>query len=537
MITRPYRRVLLLLLVTTGIVNRSPAQAPRFDVVIRNGTVVDGSGGPSFTADLGVREGRIAAIARGGLPPRSGRTELDAKGLVVSPGFIDHHAHISSNIHERPLAENFLFQGITTIVASLHSGDVPWPLAGYMDSLRTAPNIAFFCGHSWVRRQVMGLANRAPTAEELERMRNLTDQCMRDGALGLSTGLLYVPANYAKTEEVIELAKVAARHGGIYVTHMRDEARGLIASVREAIRIGEEAGLPVQINHHKAAGAGQFGWSATTLALIDSARARGLDVTHDLYPYAAGSTGSGVLFPQWALAGGIDSLRARVENPTVRRRLESEMLERIRADWSGEDLSRIQFRELFSDRRYDGKTLADLARDRGLPVSAATGVQLAIELQLKGGFSAIYHMMDEKDVVAIMKHPLAMFETDGDPIGYGQGFPHPRSYGGFARVLARYVREQKVLTLEDAIRRMTSLSAAQIGQSDLGLIQEGRRADIVMFDPERIADLATYQDPHRFSVGMVHILINGELVLRDGSLTGAKPGRVLKGPARVRRHT
>ncbi|MBL8989132.1 MAG: D-aminoacylase [Gemmatimonadetes bacterium] len=511
---------------------RVDGQQARFDVVIRNGTLVDGSGAPRYQADLGVTGGRIVTIARGGLPAGSGRTELDAKGLVVSPGFIDHHAHISTNIHERPLAENFLFQGITTIVASLHSGDVPWPLATYMDSLRTAPNIGFFCGHSWIRREVLGLANRAPTAAELDRMRALTDRCMRDGALGLSTGLLYVPANYATTEEVIELAKVAARHGGIYVTHMRDEARGLVASVREAIRIGEEAGLPVQINHHKAAGAGQFGSSATTLALIDSARARGVDVKHDLYPYAAGSTGSGVLFPQWALGGGPDSLRARVANPAVRARLEAEMLERMRADWSGEDLARIQFRELYSDRRYDGKTMADLARDRGLPVSAATGVQLAIELQLKGGFSAIYHMMDERDVVQIMKHPQAMFETDGDPIGYGQGFPHPRSYGAFPRILARYVREQKVLTLEDAVRRMTSMSATQIGQPDLGLLREGKTADVVVFDPDRIADLATYQDPHRFSVGMVHILVNGVLVLRDGSLTGAKPGRVLKGPAR-----
>jgi N-acyl-D-amino-acid deacylase len=527
-----FRRVLTLVMAGAAIVGQIEAQAARFDIVIRNGTVVDGSGNQRYAADLGIANGAITAIARGGLPPRSGRTELDARGLIVAPGFIDHHAHISTNIHERPLAENFLFQGITTIVASLHSGDVPWPLAGYMDSLRTAPNIAFFCGHSWARKEVLGLANRAPTPAELDRMRGLTQQCMRDGALGLSTGLLYVPANYARTEEVIELARVAARYGGIYVTHMRDEARGLLESVREAIRIGEEAGIPVQINHHKAAGAGQFGWSATTLALIDSARARGLDVTHDLYPYAAGSTGSGVLFPQWALAGGVDSLRARVADPAVRRRLESEMVERMRADWAGEDLARIQFRELYSDPRYDGKTLADLARDRGMAVSAANGVQLAIELQLKGGFSAIYHMMDERDVVAIMKHPLAMFETDGDPIGYGQGFPHPRSYGAFPRVLARYVREQKVLTLEDAIRRMTSLSAAQIGQSDIGLIQEGHRADIVVFDAERIADLATYQDPHRFSVGMVHILVNGQLVLRDGSLTGEKPGRVLKGPAR-----
>jgi len=508
------------------------ARAFHYDVVLRGGTVVDGSGGPRYRADLGFRGDRIARIDRAGLPPGSGRLELDAAGLVVSPGFVDNHAHIATTIHEHPLAENFLRQGITTIVASLHSGDVPWPLKAYMDSLRTAPNIGFFAGHSWARTRVLGLANRAPTAAELERMKRLVEQGMRDGALGLSTGLLYVPANYATTEEVIELAKVAARLGGIYVTHMRDEARGLLESVREAIRIGREAGLPVQINHHKAAGAGQFGWSATTLAMIDSARARGQDVKHDLYPYAAGSTGSGVLFPQWALAGGRDSLRARVENPTVRARLETEMVDRMRQDWAGEDLSRIQFRELFSDRSYDGKTLADLARARGLPVSAETGVKLAIELQLAGGFSAIYHMMDEGDVVRIMRHPFAMFETDGDPVGYGQGFPHPRSYGAFARVLGRYVREQKILSLEEAIHRMTSMAMAQIGQAERGLLREGMLADVVAFDAERIQDLATYQEPHRFSVGMVHLLVNGVPVLRNGSLTGRKPGRVLKGPAR-----
>ena len=506
----------------------SAAALQQFDVVLRGGSVVDGTGAPRFRADVAINGDRIARVARDGLPARSGRVELDATGLIVAPGFVDHHAHISTEIHERPLAENFVFQGITTIVASLHSGNVPWPLKAYMDSLRTAPNIGFFAGHSWARTRVLGLANRTPTAAELDKMKALVDTAMRDGALGLSTGLLYVPANYARTEEVIELAKVAAKHRGIYVTHMRDEARGLLESVREAIRIGREAKIPVQINHHKAAGAGQFGWSVHTLAMIDSARAQGLDVTHDLYPYAAGSTGSSVIFPQWALAGGVDSLRARVNDPATRERLETEMLDRIRKDWCGEDLSRIQFRELFSDRRYDGKTMADLARDRGLPVSAATGVKLGIELQLKGGFTAIYHMMDEQDVVRIMKDPRAMFETDGDPIGYGRGFPHPRSYGAFPRVLARYVREQKVLTLEDAIRRMTSLSMRQIGQNERGLIREGMFADVVVFDADKIEDLATYQEPHRFSVGMVHIFVNGVAVLRDGSLTGAKPGRVLK---------
>lgn len=508
------------------------AYAQQYDVVLRGGTVVDGSGAPRFRADVALQGDRIVRVARDGIAAGSGRVEFDVTGLVVAPGFVDHHAHVATDIHNRPLAENFLFQGVTTLLTPVHSGDTPWPLGAYLDRLRTAPNVGYFAGHTSIRRTVMGLANRAPTAAELEQMKAMVEANMRDGALGLSTGLLYVPANYARIEEVIELAKVAARHGGIYVTHMRDEARGLLASVRETIRVADEARIPVQINHHKAAGAGQFGWTRTTIAMIDSARARGLDVKHDVYPYTAGSTHSGVLFPGWALAGGVDSLRARVDDPRIRPRLEAEMLERMRLDWAGDELERIQFRVLPSNPSYNGKTMADLARDRGLAINAVNGVQLAIELQLAGGFSAIYHMMDEADVVRVLQHPFAMIETDGDSVGYGRGFPHPRSYGAFSRVLARYVREQQVLSLEEAIRRMTSLSMEQIGQRERGQVREGMYADLVVFDPERIADLATYQDPHRFSVGMVHIYINGVAVLRDGSLTGATPGRVLRGPAR-----
>ncbi len=505
-----------------------------YDLVIAGGTVVDGSGAPGVRADVAIRGDRIVRIDPAGIAGDDAVKVLDAEGHVVAPGFIDNHAHIQTRIHEYPLAENFLWQGITTILASLHSGDQPWPLDEYAASLDVAPNVGFFAGHTWTRRQVLGTENRAPTADELAEMRSLVEQSMEQGAIGLSTGLLYVPANYAETEEVIELAKVAARHGGIYVSHMRDEGRGLIDAVAEVIRIAREADIPAQIQHHKAMGPGQFGWSERTLAMIDSARATGLDVTHDLYPYTAGSTGSTVLFPPWALAGGIDSLRARVDDPETRARLEEGMRDRIREEWAGDDLSRIQFRQLYSDPRYDGKTMADLARDRGMPNTVDTGVQLGIELQLAGGFSAIYHVMDEADVQRIMKHPLAMFQTDGDPVGYGEGFPHPRSYGAFPRVLARYVRELKVLTLEDAIRRMTSMPAQQIGQSERGFLREGMLADVVVFDPETIQDLATYIDPHRYSVGMRHVLVNGVPVIENRSLTGEKPGRVLKGPARLR---
>jgi N-acyl-D-amino-acid deacylase len=503
-----------------------------FDLVIRNGIVVDGSGAPRFRADLGINGDRIARVSRSSLPAASGRAEIDAANLIVAPGFIDHHAHIQTTIHEYPLAENFTRQGITTILASLHSGEQPFPLDAYMATLKVAPNVGFFAGHSWVRTKVIGLDNRAPTAAELEEMKRLVDASMQQGALGLSTGLVYVPANYAKTEEVIELAKVAARYGGIYVSHMRDEATGVLDSVAELIRIAEEAGLPGQVQHHKIVGGPQKGWSAKTLAMIDAARARGLDITLDMYPYTASSTGSAVLFPQWALAGGRTQFAERMASAGTRAKVEAEMREIFINERAGNDLSKVQFRTVPSDRRYNGKTLADLAKDRGLAPTVENGIALVIELQLKGGFSAIYHSIDEEDVRAIMRHPLTMFDTDGDNVGFGVGYPHPRSYGTFPRVLGRYVREEKVLTLEDAIKRMTSMSADQIGQPERGRLEEGKFADITVFDAATVADLATFDNPHQYSIGIHHVIVNGVPIIRGGALTGEKPGRVLKGPAR-----
>lgn len=503
-----------------------------FDIVIVGGTVVDGTGADRFTADVGIRDGRVVEIARDGGLSGQGTEEIDATGLVVSPGFIDHHNHVQNQVHRRPLAENFIRQGITTILPSLHSGDQPYPLRDYIDGLEVAPNVGFFAGHSWTRKQVIGMEDRAPTPAELDEMRDLVREAMEDGALGLSTGLLYVPANYAETEEVIELARVAAEYGGIYYTHMRDEARGLLPAVREAIRVGAEGGLPVHINHFKAMGVANWGKTVESLALVDSARAEGIDVKVDLYPYMAGSTGSSVLFPQWVLAGGVDSFRVRVTDPATQARVERETEVWMNRDWTGGDLSRIQFRTVRAFPEYDGKRMSDMAADRGLPNNDATGVQLAIELQLAGGFSAIYHFMDEADVIRIMQHPQAMFETDGDPVGYGLGFPHPRSYGTFPRILGRYVREMGVLTLEEAIRKMTSMSADEIGQSERGRIANGMMADITIFDADRIIDKADYVDPHRYSVGIHHVIVNGVPVILDGSVTGAKPGHVLTGPAR-----
>jgi N-acyl-D-aspartate/D-glutamate deacylase len=506
---------------------------PAFDLLIRGGTIVDGTGAARFAGDVAVSGDRIVAVEGPGILGAAGAADLiDAEGLIVAPGFIDHHAHVQTSIDRYPLAENFTRQGITTILASLHSGDQPWPFGEYLDSLEVAPNIGFFAGHTWTRRRVLGNDNRAPTPTELDEMRTLVDQTMREGALGLATGLLYVPANFAETEEVIALAEVAARHGGIYVTHMRDEATGLLDSVAESIRIGREAGIPVQIQHHKAVGETQWGWSELTLEMIDSARAEGLDVTLDQYPYTASSTSSAVLFPQWALAGGRDDFAARIADPAQRAAIEEQMYEIFTRQRGGNDIARVQFRTVSSMPAYNGRTLADLARDRGMPLTVASGIALVIELQLQGGFSAIYHAMSEEDVTRIMRHPYSMFDTDGDNVSYGIGHPHPRSYGTFPRILGRYVRERGVISLEEAIRKMTSLSADQIGQSERGRIAEGMYADITVFDGDTIIDRATYTDPHQYSVGVLHVIVNGVPVMRDAALTGEKPGRVLRGPAR-----
>ncbi len=503
-----------------------------YDLIFQGGTVVDGLGNPSFRADVAIKGDRIILISEEGIPEEEAEIVVNIEGRVISPGFIDNHAHIQTTIHEHPLAENFIRQGITTIMASLHSGNQPWPIDEYARSLDVAPNVGFFAGHTWTRKQVLGLENRAPNEEELEQMRQLVRESMDQGALGFTTGLLYVPANFAEIEEVIELAKVAAGKGGIYVTHMRNEATGLLNSVRETIRIAAEAGIPAQINHHKAAGVTQWGWSEKSLAIIDSANKAGLDIKHDLYPYTASSTSSAILFPQWALAGGSESFALRVDNTEELEKIKEDMREIITYDRTGGDLSRVQFRVLPSDESYNGKRLSDMAADRGLPNSLETCVDLAIELQLKGGFSAIYHAMSEEDVIRIMKHPLAMIETDGDPVSYGVGYPHPRSYGAFPRVLARYVRELEVLTLEEAIKKMTSMPADQYNQKERGRITKGAFADLVVFDPEEIQDLATYTDPHRYPIGIDHVLVNGKFVIREGALTGERPGVWIKGPAR-----
>jgi N-acyl-D-aspartate/D-glutamate deacylase len=508
---------------------------PLYDIVIRGGTVFDGSGAAGYAADVALSGDRIVRIAREGIDPALGRRVLDARGLVVAPGFIDTHAHVE-DLASRPLAESFIRQGVTTVIYAPDGGQ-PWPLTAAMNELSQsghAPNTAFFAGHNTIRSRVMGSANREPTPAELERMKQMVAEAMQAGAIGLSTGLRYVPGIYSKTEEVVALARVAAEHGGIYASHIRDEGEGVVDAVAEVIRIAREARIPAQVSHHKIMGQPQWGQSVRTLALVDSARAAGLDVTIDQYAYTATSTGTAVLFPAWALAGGGDSLRARLADPATRMRIEQGMREIILEERGGGDLSRIQMARVGFRPEWNGKTFADIARERGEAPSIEFAIKLAIEIQLNGGASGVWHVVDEQDVRRIMQHPFTMISSDGGIGVLGAGHPHPRNYGAFARVLSRYVREEKTLSLQEAIRKMTSLPAWRIQQPERGKLESGSFADIAVFDPQTVSDRATFENPHQFAVGVRHVVVNGVPVLLDGALTGEKPGRVLKLPERAR---
>ncbi|MFN8877237.1 MAG: N-acyl-D-amino-acid deacylase family protein [Gemmatimonadota bacterium] len=498
--------------------------APAYVLLLAGGTVVDGTGAQRVVADVAIAGDPIAAIGSA-LDRRRATAVVDVRGLVVAPGFWDNHAHLVT-LDSHPLAENFIRQGITTILAPQHSQDQPFPLDTYMARVRMAPNVGLFSGHTWIRKRVLGLAARRPTPSELAWMAALVESSMQQGALGLATGLEYVPATYAEPDEVVALARVAAARGGVYVTHLRDEGAGVLAAVDEALDVGRRAGLPVQINHLKVTGAAQWGASARILARLDSAAAAGTVVTFDLYPYEAYSTYSDVLFPAWALADGPAAFARRVADPATRRRLVREMIALFPRQ-TGPGPETIRFREVAARPGLAGRTLAEHLADEGRPATVAAAVEALIALQLDGGFIGVFTGMDERDIEQFMRHPRAMFETDGDLVTPGTGFPHPRSYGAFPRVLARYVRERRALSLEEAIRRMTSQPAAWLAHDDRGRLAAGRAADIVVFDTTRIADRATSTDPHHYAEGVVHVLVNGRFVLRAGTMTGETPGRFL----------
>jgi dihydroorotase/N-acyl-D-amino-acid deacylase len=408
------------------------------------------------------------------------------------------------------------------------------PLAPFLERVATTPisvNFASMAGQGTIREQVIGLANRKATPEEIEKMKALAAQAMREGAFGLSTGLYYVPGNYSSTEEVIELAKVVGRMGGIHISHMREEAAHVLDSVKETIRIGEEGGLPTQITHHKVIGAANWGASVETLKLVDAARARGVDVTIDAYPYTASSTGIAALIPQWALEGGHAAVVERLSAPAQRARVKAAIIENIKYDRGGGDAKNVVIANCAFDRSLAGKSLAELTQARGAAPTPENAADTVIDLETKGNCSAVYHAISDVDIERILRYPFTMIGSDGEIPLFGQAAPHPRSYGTFARVLAVYVREKHALTLEDAVRKMSGYPAERLKIWDRGLLRPGMKADVVVFDAAKVKDMATYEKPHQYSVGFRDVIVNGKVALRDDVITAERPGRVLYGPA------
>ncbi len=528
------RSSFLSLLVAAVAITAAPhplaAQGREWSLLIRNGTIVDGTGAPRYTGDVALRGDRVVAVSRTPLDTASAERVIDARGLVVAPGFIDLHAHLDPLLR-MPDSKSHVTQGVTLALGG-PDGSAPFPLRAYLDSAQRAGlgmNVAFLVGHNTVRRMVMGTENRAPTPDELARMVALIRQGMGEGAFGISTGLRYVPGYYSKTDEVVALSRAAADSGGIYTSHLREEGLGLLEGVAEAISIARDARIPVVLTHHKAVGQPMWGKSVVTLAMVDSARAAGLDVMIDQYPYTASQTGLSVLIPPWALAGGTRALRERLADPVLRDSIERGIVELLRTDRGGGDTRRVQFGQVSWDRSLEGKTLHDWAERRGVGHSMEAAAKLVLEGELNGSASMVYHIIDEGDVRRIMAHPQTMIASDGRLTRPGDGVPHPRAYGTFPRVLGEYVRVQRVLTLEQAVRKMTGMPARRLGlQGQRGCLAVGCYADLALFDPNTVGSPATFTEPHQYAIGIPYVIVNGELVVERGELTAARPGLALR---------
>lgn len=521
---RTLRACIVAVLLTAG--TSSGQESPRYDIAILGGRIIDGSGKPARRADLGIAGGRIAAI--GTISARDGRDTIEATKLVVAPGFIDVHTH-ADDLAEQPRAENFVRMGVTTIVAGNCGGsalDVGEALTK-IEQTGVAINFATLIGHNTVRSAAMGRDNRPPTLPELTKMRSLVWRGMADGAVGFSTGLQYVPGTYAATPEIIELARVAGNAGGIYASHMRNEGTALEAAVEETIRVGEATGCRIQVSHLKVDSPSRWGASEKALALIDAARKRGTIVAADQYAYTAASSTLGIRFPSWALEGGQDRIADRLNDAATWARIKEDM-RTLLVERGLADLSFAVVASYRANPSLNGLSMKQVAMQLIGSESADAQFEAARQMMLNNGASMVYHFMSDLDVDRIMRHPLVALASDSGVLIPGQGSPHPRGYGNTVRVLGEYVRTRKVIPLEEAIRKMTSLPAEHFRFAGRGLVKEGYAADVVVFDPSTVRDTATFERPHGFAAGVPHVLVNGVFVVRDGQQTAAKPGQVLR---------
>ncbi|NND35225.1 MAG: D-aminoacylase [Saprospiraceae bacterium] len=498
-----------------------------YDLKIKDAQIIDGSGSDPFPGQIGIRDQRIKYVGR----RAKGRAKkvISASGRAVAPGFIDLHAHIEP-ITLYPDAKSHIMQGVTTALGGPDGGS-PFPLGRHMDTLEQRGigiNVAYLIGHNTIRNHVMGLVNREPSGEELREMEVLVDNAMREGAFGISTGLKYIPGAFANTDEVIRVSKIAAKYGGIYTSHLREEGLKLLEGVKEAIDIARATGMLVVLTHHKAIGQPMWGASQQTLQLVDRAREEGLDVRMDQYPYTASHTGISIVIPSWALEGGQLKFTERCQDPDLRDSIRAGIIYNLINDRGGNDLRRIQFSKINWKPEFAGKTLHDLVVNEGMDPNIENGADMIIEIQLHRGANCIYHVIDSSDVVRIMRHPMTMIASDGRITQFGDGHPHPRAYGTFPRVLGYYSRELGVLQLTDAVRKMTALPAETLGLTDRGLIKDNFWADLVIFDPQTIKDKATFTEPHQYPEGIEYVILNGQMVVEKGVYKGGMDGKVLR---------
>ena len=536
----------------SGAAASASASPDVYDLLVRGGRIVDGTGSPWVRGDVAIRGDRIAAV--GLLPGAQARDTIDATGLIVAPGFIDMLGHSEYPLLRRPQAASKITQGITTEVTGEVTSVVPvnantlrelddstrtlvtWTdLNGYfakLDSTRPAINLATFVTLGSVRRYVMGDEDRRATPGELQRMRGLVADAMRQGAVGLSTGMAYSPASFTPTDEIVELAKVSGQYGGGYASHIRSEGNRLVEAIEEAIHIGEAAGTWVEIHHLKVSGKPNWGKMPQAVAAIEAARARGVDVAADQYPYPASGTDLDAILPGWAHAGGREAMLARLRDPATRARIADELTrggdENIGASAGGPSGVMIAGIEEDSLRRYQGMRLSEVAAARRQPV-----VEALFDLILadRARTSAIYFSMSEPDIEYAMRQPWVSVGIDAGARAVDSTVtehPHPRAYGSFPRILCRYVRERHVITLEDAVRKFTSLPAARVGLAGRGMVRAGMYADLTIFDPNTVCDRATFVDPVQTSVGIQHVIVNGVPVVRDARMTGLRGGRGLR---------
>jgi N-acyl-D-amino-acid deacylase len=502
------------------------AQAERYDLVIAGGRVLDGSGRAAVRADVAITAERIVKV--GDLAGAPAARRIDASGQIVAPGFIDVHSHAAEGLARQGLEQGqpLLAQGVTTIVGNPDGGG-PIDLAAQRQTLERrglGPNVALLIGHGSLRAFVVGQAAREATAEELSKMASLVDRAMQEGAFGLSSGLFYAPGSFAKTEELVALTRRVAPFDGVYTSHIRDEGNygaGLLASVDEVIRIADEGRAIGIVSHMKALGPDSWGLAIEACRHIERARARGVRVFADQYPYDASSTSlAAALVPRWAQDGGDAAFAARLDDPAVRTKLVAEMKENLRRRGGAASIQVAHYRP---DRTIEGRTLEAIARDRGLDPTLA-----ALDLVQKGSVSIVSFNMSEKDIEHICSQPWTMTSSDGGLVAMNEGVPHPRNYGAFTRKLTRYVGERHVVSLERAVHSMTGLPAQVFGLADRGRVAAGAAADLVVFDPAKLRETATYTQPHQLAEGMSLVLVNGVAVLEDGRFSDARPGRVLR---------